>query len=139
MHILTKTLCLNLSKWVIELDVVFLLTLWYLCKQFGFAADTGRLLKFRTNLVIGWLRTKAITQHFSNKSFKDARSVSLYHYNRSHVLQYIKYTKLINIKRNQSFVTNNVLFKKIQQQQNKSKAWRYWRVGHKKPFDKEAV
>jgi len=28
---------------------------------------------------------------------KDARSVSLYPYNQSQILQYVKYTKLINI------------------------------------------
>ena len=38
-------------------------------------------------------RTKAVIQHFLEKFFKDARSVSLYPYNRSQILQYVKYTK----------------------------------------------
>jgi len=42
--------------------------------------------------------------------FKDARSVSLYAYDRSQISQYVKYTKWINIEKGiEKFVTNNVL------------------------------
>ena len=45
-----------------------------------------QLLSFRVNCCI----------------FKDARSVSLYLYNRSQILQYVKYSKIIYIAKNQS-------------------------------------
>ena len=35
--------------------------------------------------------------HYIKHSIKDARSVSLYPYNRSQILQYVKYTKQINV------------------------------------------
>ena len=46
--------------------------------------------------------------------FKDARSVSLYPYNRSQIVQYCKYTKkTITLQKElQNFVINNVLLDK---------------------------
>ena len=43
------------------------------------------------------------------KEVKDARSVSLYPYKRSHFLLFVKYKKVALQKKLQNFVTNNVV------------------------------
>jgi len=42
-------------------------------------------------------KLKLLNLKYYLQSLKDARSVSLYPYNRSQILQYVKYTKKINI------------------------------------------
>jgi len=53
---------------------------------------------------------------------KDARSVSWYPYNRSHILQYVKYTKWINIGNGIAFVyINNEILDKKEHNNNRTK------------------
>jgi len=49
------------------------------------------------------------TIDFLHLKLKDAKSVSLYPYNRSQILQYVKYTKKLTLNKElQNFETNNV-------------------------------
>jgi len=60
-------------------------------------------------------------------TFKDAISVSLYPYNRSQILQYVRYTKKLTLQKElQHFVTNNELLdKKLKHNNNKTKNQTY--------------
>ena len=68
--------------------------------------------------------TQLLLIYFAVGKFKDARSVSLYPYTRSQILQYVKYilNKLTLLKDLQTFVTNKVFVHetvKTQEQQTK--------------------
>jgi len=54
-----------------------------------------------------------MSSNFNVRILKDDWSVSVYPYNRSQILQYVRYTKQINIAKGiAKFVTNNVLLDK---------------------------
>ena len=56
-------------------------------------------------------------------AFKDARSVSLYPYNQSQILQQVKYTNKLTLQKElQNVVTNNVFLEKKKHQQNQNKS-----------------
>ena len=48
-------------------------------------------------ITIYQINIKCLSKHVDKVTIKDTRSVSLYPYNRSQTLQYVKYTKWINI------------------------------------------
>ena len=75
---------------------------------------------FKTEAAMYFMQTMLL---FSEDSFKDARSISLYPYNRSQIMQYVKYTKSINITKGiAKLCDKKYVFgqkEKNQQQQNK--------------------